>query len=191
MIDISMFNTPIFSLEHLTENDAKSIEQFWVKRPEGKGLQNYINNYALIDEQDGSARTYLIKDNISKEIVAYFTLRTGLITISKGFLKGFDAYSVVELSNFAVNDAYREGKDILPNLGSNIFAEFILPLVMKISEYVGVKFLYIFALPEDRLMAHYKKMGFETFPIHMEKYVYRHVKPVYDRGCRFMCQMLR
>lgn len=77
-----MFNTPIFSLEHLTENDAKSIEQFWVKRPEGKGLQNYINNYALIDEQDGSARTYLIKDNISKEIVAYFTYFRLQLTIT-------------------------------------------------------------------------------------------------------------
>ena len=55
------------------------------------------------------------------QIVAYFSLRTGLITISRGFMKGFDATTGIELANFAVNDNYKEVNDDIPKLGSLYF----------------------------------------------------------------------
>ena len=87
-------------------------------------MENYLKYQALNDEKSGIARTYLVKTIDNKEIVAYFTLRTGLITISRGFLKGFDA------------------------------------------------------------------MGFAKPSVRIEKYIYRHVKPAYDKSCRFMARTI-
>ena len=126
----------------------------------------------------------------SKTIVAYFSLRTGLITVSRGMFQGFDAHTGIEISNFAVNSIYRQTSDVIPKLGSYLFYQFILPLVNDISKYVGVEYLYIYALPEDKLINHYKTLGFSTVPFATEKFIYRHVKPVYDKHCRFMLQKI-
>lgn len=185
MMDLNALNNDeIFYIEHLSlDEDTK---QFIVNNHRGKGLETYFHLYAKRDEKDNISRTYVIKDNCSKEIVAYFTLRSGLITVSRGFLKGFDAITGIELANFAVNDLYRDAHDVIPRLGSYIFFTFILPLVRNISHYVGAKFLYIYALPEDKLMSHYKTMGFSRTSEKMERFVYSHVKPAYDKDCIFM-----
>ena len=153
-------------------------------------MENYLKYQALNDEKSGIARTYLVKTIDNKEIVAYFTLRTGLITISRGFLKGFDATTGIELANFAVNDAFRETNECVPSLGTYVFNQFILPLVKEISNYVGASMLYIFSLPEDKLMSHYETMGFAKPSVRIEKYIYRHVKPAYDKSCRFMARTI-
>ena len=46
------------------------------------------------------------------------------------------------------------------NLGSTVFAEFVLPFVNFIRSLVGIQAIYIYALPEDKLIKHYKTMGF-------------------------------
>ena len=95
-------------------------------------MERYIKELAESDEKDGSARTYLVKDKFSHEIVAYFSLKTGLFTIDVG--NGyFYSISAIELSNFAVNSSYRLNHPDSRNLGSTIFSEFILPLVKYIS----------------------------------------------------------
>lgn len=96
----------------------------------------------------------------------------------------------IELANFAVNDTYRENNDCIPKLGSYMFSNFVLPLVQYINQYVGAQYLYIFALPNDALMAHYQTMGFQSMDTKAEKFVYRHVKPFYDKGCKFMYQAI-
>lgn len=136
------------------------------------------------------SRTYLIKDIRTGQIVAYFTLRSGLITVSRGFLKGFDAYTGIELANFAVNEAYKKADEKTSHLGSYVFYQFILPLTQSITEYIGAAYLYIFSLPNDKLMAHYETMGFSHTSEKMKRFVYSHVKPKYDKGCIFMWQKL-
>lgn len=185
MIKLNDLND-IYIIEHLSEKD--DLSNFVVNNIKGKGLQDYLRLNALVDEEMGIARTYLVKDAETFDIVAYFTLRTGLITISRGFFKGFDAITGIELANFAVNDAYREANDCIPKLGSYIFYSFVLPLVKNISEYVGAYLLYIYAIPENRLIEHYQTMGFKVMPSKVEKFVYRHVKPAYDKNCKFMVQ---
>lgn len=185
MINLEELND-IFEIKHLTAED--DVSGFTINNEKGRGLQRYLQRFAIDDEISGVSRTYLIKD--SQEIVAYFTLRTGLVTISRGLFRGFDAITGIELANFAVNDAYREANDCIPKLGSYIFNEFILPLVKEISKYVGAQVLYIFALPENKLMAHYKTMGFTQLSGKVERYVYRHIKPAYDKNCKFMVQKI-
>lgn len=191
MITLEDLNTRLYNICHISAAKPEELKAFKVNKKEGRGLQVYIQKVAIEDEEQGIARTYLIRDNVSEEIVAYFTLRTGLITVSRGAFRGFDAYTGIELANFAVNDAYREVNDVIPKLGSYIFINFIYPLVQEVSKYVGAKFLYIYALPQNKLMEHYKTMGFQMATIMMEKFVYRHVKPAYDRGCRFMYQVIQ
>lgn len=186
MIDIKSLNDDFFEIKHLT--DDIDVTNFSCKK--GPGLENYLIHFAKTEEMENISRTYLICDNSTKMIVGYFSLRTGLITVSRGFRKGFDAITGIELANFAVNDNYQEVQDNIPKLGSYIFANFILPLVQEISNYVGAHYLYIYALPNNRLLEHYKTMGFCRSSIKMERFVYRHVKPSYDKNCIFMFQRI-
>lgn len=188
MIDIDSLND-IYKICHLSEDD--DLSSFVIKNKKGHGLQLYLQYAAKRDERLGIARTYLIKTLDTNEIVAYFTLRTGLVTISRGLLKGFDAITGIELANFAVNDSYREANECIPKLGAYIFSQFIYPLVKEISKYVGASLLYIFAIPENKLMAHYETMGFARTSEKMERFVYRHVKPAYDKSCIFMVREIK
>lgn len=188
MISIEELNNPYYTISHLLDYDLDKLKSFRITNPKGKGLENYLKKNAEATEKDGLARTYIISDTKENMPVAYFTLQTGLITVSRGLMKGFDVITGIELTNFAVNDEYREARDVVPKLGAYLFAMFVLPLVREISKYVGAKFLYIYALPENKLMEHYQTMGFQTIPGKQAKYVYRHVKPAYDQTCVFMWQ---
>ena len=96
----------------------------------------------------------------------------------------------VELSNFAVNDSYRKFHPDITKIGATIFNKFILPLVKHIQILTGVQALYIYALPEDRLIDHYGSFGFIRLAKKDEQFVYDRVKPAYDEGCIFMYQIL-
>ncbi|MBR0124530.1 MAG: hypothetical protein IJM03_04210 [Treponema sp.] len=39
-------------------------------------------------------------------------------------------------------------------------AEFVLPLIKYLRTFVGIQAIYIYALPQDKLIEHYKTMGF-------------------------------
>lgn len=183
---IIQFNDELFRISHLTEED--DLNDFSV--PKGYGLEFYLKRVAKAEEVAGFARTYLIRSVCTGQLVAYFTLKAGLITVRRGFFKGFDNFSGIELSNFAVNNNYQLVNEAIPKLGSYIFYTFILPIVNVISESVGAGYLYIFALPSDRLMTHYETMGFIKPSIKFERFVNRHIKPFYDRYCRFMYQKI-
>ena len=38
-------------------------------------------------------------------------------------------------------------------------AEFVLPLIKYLRTFVGIQAIYIYALPQDKLIEHYKTMG--------------------------------
>lgn len=186
MINLNNFSDDFFRIEHIS-NDM-DLSQFYCQK--GYGLERYLKQYALDDEKIKMARTYLIIDNETDFPVAYFTLRTGLLTISRGLFKGFDTYTGIELANFAVNDLYKMTDNAIPKLGSYIFHQFILPLVNEISNFVGAAYLYIFALPNNKLISHYTTMGFSIGEKKTSNYIYRHVKPMYDKDCIFMFQKI-
>ena len=141
------------------------------------------------DEENNCSRTYLVKDALSGELVAYFSLRTGLITIQVQD-DSFDSVPAIELANFAINKRYKDSHPEAQKLGFYTFKKFVLPIVQRMSVYVGVSALYIYALPEEKLIEHYQTMGFSRLPEQQEKFVQRHVKPKYDEGCIFMYQVI-
>ena len=75
-------------------------------------------------------------------------------------------------------------------MGKIIFTDFILPLVKFIQQFTGIQTLHIYAIPENRLIEHYKTFGFTRLSEEDEQFVYDRVKPAYDNGCIFMYQIL-
>lgn len=181
----------IFTYQHLLDSDENMalIQTFSVKEKTGRGLELYLKNTSVFDEENSFARTYLIKDKRSKELAAYFSLRSGLFTISASE-DFFYAIPAIELANFAVNENYRKNHPEVLEIGKTVFLEFILPYVDFMKSLVGIKALYIYALPEDKLISHYEKFGFHRLDAEKEKFVHSHVKPKYDEGCIFMYQTI-
>jgi hypothetical protein len=186
----NLFADEDFVVEHLfTSPENHDLIQSFSVGKSAKGLEIFLKEVAEREEGEKQTRTYLIKDRITGELVCYFSMRTGLVTLQVDG-DAFDSLSAVELSNFAMNQIYKANHPNAKRLGSYFFKRFILPLAQFVSEYVGVSTLYIYALPEDKLMNHYKKLGFSRLPEEQEKFVQNHVKPKYDEGCIFMYQPL-
>lgn len=101
--------TELFYYEHLLDSseNLRLIKEFCVANESGFGLERYLKEFSQKDEESGAARTYLVKDKITHELVAYYSLKAGLFTVEAG--EGyFYSISAVELSNFAVNSSYRK-----------------------------------------------------------------------------------
>ena len=185
----------IFYCDHLgaSSNDFDDIQKFSVKDERGDGLVNYIKNFAFDDEKRKSMRTYLVKTKKKSELVAYFSLKAGLISLNEGKtneIANFDTLPGIELANFAVNKEYLDKNPNAKGLGLLIFNDFILPIVRDVSDHVGIEVLYIFALPFDGLIRRYEKYGFKRLPAEHEDELHKRLKPRYDSECIFMYQML-
>jgi len=184
-----------FYCEHLgaSKNDFQDIQNFSVKDVRGEGLADYLKNTAIDDENSGIMRTYFVRDNSSSEFVGYFSLKAGLISFNEGgtgTVADFDTLPGIELANFAVNNAYISKHPKLKGIGFTIFTDFIKPFVKNIATLVGVKIIYIFALPFDGLIKQYGRYGFNRLPAEQEDELHRRLKPRYDSECIFMYQML-
>lgn len=184
------FTSQTFEIEHIDESpeNIQLLDEFLVGM-NATGLEMYLKEFALSDEQNNLSRTYLIKDKYSGEVAAYFSLRNGLIT-QQVSSESFDSIPAIELSNFAVNLSYKRNHPEIGKLGAYVFKTFVLPIVLYVSNFTGVNSLYIYALPEPKLIEHYKRMGFHRLPEQDEQFIYEHIKPKYDEGCVFMYQIL-
>ncbi len=197
----------MFYVEHLRpENtaDLTDIEDFSIDAPEGQGLDIYLKNCACLDEQNREMRTYLVRDMQTDELVGYFSLKAGLISLNETeaeiedaktgkhqSIREFDTLPGVELANFAVNSNYVHTYPYLKGVGHVIFTEFILPLIDEVSSYIGVRMIYIFALPYDKLINRYERYGFKRLPEEQENDLHRRLKPRYDESCKFMYLLLQ
>lgn len=190
IVEFSVHDTAEYSVEHLFDSseNEKLISEFEALNG-AQGLENYLKIQASADEKSLTARTYLIKDKTTKELAGYFSLRSGLITI-QAYHEEFETIPAIELANFAINGKYRKTHPDTPLLGFLFLKRFILPLANAMSRYIGVNSLYIYALPDEKLIEHYEKMGFTRLPKKQEKFVQNHVKPKYDKDCIFMFQNL-
>lgn len=190
IVEFSILDTEDFTVEHLFDSsENKSLVSEFTALNGAEGLENYLKLQASSDEKDLYARTYLVKDTVTKELAGYFSLRSGLITI-QAYHESFDTIPAIELSNFAVNKNYRNNHPETAMIGAFILKRFILPLAQMISRYAGTASLYVYALPDEKLIEHYTKLGFSRLPRKQEKFVQNHIKPKYDEGCVFMFQNL-
>ena len=182
---------PILTYEHILDSpeNLELIKQFAVQEKSGLGLEFYLKENAAEDEKNFLNSTYLVKNRVTGEVAGYFSLKTGLFTVGADEDDYFDAIPAVELSNFAVNALYRKNHPHVKSLGLTMLKHFILPLCQHVRNFVAVRALYIYALPEERLIQHYEHLGFTRLDAEEERFVHAHVKPRYDDGCIFMYQI--
>lgn len=204
----------ILNCNHLgvSDRDEEDIRNFCTRDSKGMGLVNYIRHQSFIDESSNTMRTYIVRDNSTSEMVGYFSLKAGLISCNEHDVaildeetgekivdnetgdvmtrRIFDTLPGVELANFAVNHAYVRRHPEMKGVGEVIYERFIHPIVESVSESIGVKTLYIFALPYDGLIARYEKYGFSRLDEDNEKKMHNRLKPSYDESCIFMFEML-
>ena len=87
-----------FRVEHILDakDGRKAISEFSVGN-EAKGLERYLKESALRDEKELDARTYLVRDAVTDEVAAYFSLRAGLVPVP---ITDDDIYTIpaIELS---------------------------------------------------------------------------------------------
>ena len=186
MKDIQLFATDDFVIEHLVDSrEHRQLLRSFSVANNANGLEVYLKRRALLDETRNECRTYLVKDVVSGELACYFSLRTGLITVSAGD-GSFDTVPAAELSNFAVNASYSAAHRNMRKIGAYVFNKFILPVVRNIADWIGMRCLYIYALPKSKLISYYERLGFRRMSDEDAKFVYSHVKPRYDNGCVFM-----
>lgn len=182
---------PLFEVE----NYKDVIGAFEIKRKNAQGLAVYIREYAVEEEKDGVARTYLVMDRETDELVGYFSLKAGDITVNErknnrtGMVE-FDSVPGVELSNFAVNDVYRKAHGDVHGIGFIILIDFVIPLIEEVSRHIGIKVLYIFALPDEQLISRYIDMGFSRLSSELEEALHNRIKPSYDMDCIFMYRII-
>ena len=184
-----------FYCEHLgaLKNDIQDIQNFSVKDVRGEGLADYLKNAAANDENSGIMRTYFVRDNSSSEFVGYFSLKSGLISGNEQERDGhieFDTLPGVELANFAINSAYIDAHPDYKGIGAIIFSDFVIPIIEKSSREIGIRVVYIFALPFERLISRYEAYGFKRLDAKSEDSLHARLKPVYDESCIFMYQHL-
>ena len=184
---------PLYYYEHILDNpqNIETIKDFAIADRKGFGLELYLKQTAILDEKEALNSTYLVKDKMTNEIVGYFSLKAGLFIVEiDSESEYFDSIPAIELSNFAINAMYKRNHPKSVGLGTTILRKFIIPIVQHIQNFVAVKALYIYALPEDKLISHYQKLGFSRLDDEEEKFVHSHVKPKYDADCIFMYQIL-
>ena len=185
----------LFYCSHLgdSESDEADILRFSVKDPNGAGLIDYLRYFAFPEEESGIMRSYLIRDNFSSELVGYFSVKAGLISVNELHTEEvvtFDTIPGVEIANFAVNDAYQKNHPDLKGLGLIIFNDFIVPIIQKAAKEIGIRIIYIFALPFERLIKRYHEYGFLRLDSASEYELHRRLKTNYDEDCIFIIQQL-
>ena len=187
-IDALNLNTEHFVVEHLhgSLGNQQLVSDF-VASNNARGLEAYLKLQADIDENSNGSRTYLVKDAEMGKLACYFSLRSGLIAVRRED-DLFDTIPAIELANFAVNNVYRSEGGKVDRVGAYVFRKFVQPIVKCVADLVGVKYLYIYALPEEKLIQYYNWLGFVRLTYAAEAFVYSHVKPAYDQGCIFMYQ---
>lgn len=178
-----------FECRKILKSDERYIQSFEIAHSNGGFLAAYLKKYALNDEEDNMARTYLVIDKATGELAAYFSLKAGFISTNEG-VNSFDSIPGVELANFGVNGAYRRNHRESRGLGKLIFMDFILPQVEEASEIIGIKVLYIFALPHEDLIKRYEEYNFRKLSKLQQFFIHRRIRPRYDKACIFMYQVI-
>lgn len=191
----------LFYCNHLgmSDQDEQDIKNFTVRDKKGAGLLEYIRYYAFPEEDAGIMRTYMVRDNRTSELVGYFSLKAGLISLNEReevFVDSqtgeekkkavFDTLPGVELANFAVNHSYVKANPGMKGVGQVIFDSFIVPIIRQSSESIGIKILYLFALPYQDLISRYEDYGFSRLDNPYEDQLHSRLKPFYDDSCKFM-----
>lgn len=178
---------------HLDDADMNEIMNFEVINDEALGVEKFIRFNSYIHEDANLDRSYLVRVKATDELVAYFSLRAGFIASDSmsGTEDSFESIPGIEISNFAINKHYRHKHPNTKGLGEVIFGTIIKPIIEETAKLVGVRIVYIFALPNAKLISYYQNaFDFVRLNREQEEKMHNRIRPEYDRNCIFMYQRL-
>lgn len=161
-----------------------------------KGLQKSINEDVADMDNANLLKTYLvygISEDGKKELASVFSLRCSSMNFQNTDEK--DSFNEIlpalELVYLAVDKRYRNKHPESKGLGAITFDAFTVPVIKEISSLAGAKYLFIFAISNERLVSYYKKsMDFEELPEEMEKSVVNNLVTEYTEKCKFLYQAI-
>ena len=192
MAHSKVFDNGLYYIVHLSEQEMLDIHTFKCREKSGF-LESYLKLFALDDELNNKARTYLVRDMLTDELVAYFSLKAGFVSVNDrvGFFKRvFDSIPACELANFAVNKNYIEKHPEAKGIGKVVFSDFVEKVVVSAAEWIGIDIIYLFALPKKDLITRYKTYGFSRLSTLQERAIHKRIRPRYDGNCIFMFRQL-
>lgn len=184
-----------FYCEHLFDKESSifDVSDFSInpEYEDGQLLADYIKSSAFDDEKRGECRTYLVRDKITDEIAAFFSLRAGQV-IREGIFDeeerhSFEFLSGTELACFAVNDTYLKKHPSRSGFGILVFDEMILPLAYEIGSLTGAAILFGYAVNDEGLMDYYvNKCGFSRLSKELENEINERFRSSFDDDCYFV-----
>lgn len=197
----TVLKNDLYHCNHLALDEKAEIDIPSISLRTGNtgNLSKYIQFMAFLDEDSNNMRTYLVRDNKTNEIVGFFSIKAGLMSLNEGTINDtdletqksiFSTIPGVEIANFAVNYSYIRKYPKRKGIGALIFKEFILPIIRTTAENIGVKIIYLFALPYKNLIEHYEKYGFNRLDEMSEKLLHARLKPEHNKSCIFMYYVL-
>lgn len=110
----------IFSIEHLNEDNYRFAKMYFEASHDASGLTEYLQKkrFALANEKEDMARTYLVRYSATGQIAAYFTLKNTsipflleksgakvltLYAINSDVVKNFEKWGFVYVDDEAYN----------------------------------------------------------------------------------------
>lgn len=178
---------------HLSDLDINEIMNFTVVNEEGAGVERFIRFNSYVHEDANLDRSYLVRVKATDELVAYFSLRAGFIALVSisGTEGSFDSIPGVEISNFAISNDYRQKHPKTKGIGKVVFENIIKPIIRDTANEIGIRIIYIFALPNEKLISYYQEaFDFTRLSEEQENKMHNRIRPEYDRDCIFMYQRL-
>lgn len=178
-----------YSLGQADETDEQDIIEFEPVNAKGSDFVAYLQRRSFVEEHASLMRTYPVRDNDTDELAGYFSLRAGLVIIDESETDDgteFDTLPGVELANFAVNGKYRRAHPLSRGCGMSIFYGLVLETIRRAATLIGVTVVYLYSLPDTKVIANYRSYGFSRLPEQREKMVHARLKPRYDSQCIFM-----
>lgn len=187
-----LYSDGLYYIVRIDKNELYDVHSFKCRR-DGGFLEEYLKSFALEDELSNKARTYLVRDMSTDELVAYFSLKAGFVSANESnriFERSFDSVPAVELANFAVNINYLETHPEAKGVGKEIFYNLVLWVIDNAREWVGIDIVYLFVLPNESLINRYKEYGFSRLSSFQERAIHKRIRPRYDKSCIFMFRQL-
>jgi hypothetical protein len=145
------------------EDIRRLISQFSCK---DKDVEAFLKNNAIEQEKRSKSRTYLVLDDESEALLAYFTLALKILPLaglSKSRVKALDGYSgnAAEIPALLIGQF---GKDeiLSQTYPGDSFMEMCLDTVRLIHKLVGGRFALIECLEIEKVISFYERHGFSV-----------------------------
>lgn len=131
-----------FKVQRISQDDFRKISDFTCTE---ESMTDFLKSEAFECDSTGEGNTYLLKDDTNK-ILGYYTIKCNAIQShdEESIYNEYKVYPAIEIARLAIDETCA-GK----GLGSILLA-YIIQKVLELKEQVGIKYIFLFALPSAK-----------------------------------------